>query len=203
MLDEIERQRIAAAIKAAEQRTTGEIVCIVAQEASSYRSWAIFLAAATGFATPGMLLLLTSWGAGVIWLAQLVTASLAGFVLLWRPLRLALTPQFLKRERAREAAHRQFVARGLQETTGRTGVLVFVAVAERYVEVIADEGVAKLAGEATWRDSVDDLVAAIQAGRMADGMEQVATRIGTILASHYPADPDRARNELPDHVIML
>ncbi|MFC0284314.1 TPM domain-containing protein [Camelimonas abortus] len=203
MLDEAGRRRVAEAIRAAEARTTGEIVCIVAREASSYRSWAIFLAAAVGFAAPGFLIVFTSWGPAPVWMAQLAAAALAGGALLWRPLRLALTPQFLKRERACEAARRQFAARGLQATAGRTGVLVFVAVSERHVEVIPDEGVAALAGEAAWRAAVEDLVTAIRAGRVAEGMEQVVTRIGAILAEHFPAAPGETRNELPDHVIML
>ena len=203
MLDEAGRKRVAAAIADAERRTTGEIVCIVARAASEYRSWALFLAAAAGFATPGVLLLATNWGAGRIWLAQIVVTLLLGAILAWRPARLALTPGFLKRERAREAAHRQFAARGLSATLGRTGVLIFVAASERYVEVIADEGVACCVDETAWREAVDDLVSAIQSGRVDDGLAAVVTRIGAILARHHPASPDRKENELPDHVILL
>jgi len=203
MLDEAGRKRVAAAIADAERGTTGEIVCIVARAASEYRSWALFLAASAGFATPGVLLLTTGWGAGRIWLAQIIVTALLGAVLAWRPARMALTPGFLKRERAREAAHRQFAARGLSATSGRTGVLIFLAAGEHYVEVIADEGVASCVEEAAWRTAVDDLVGAIQADRVADGLVAVVTRIGAVLALHHPALPGQKENELADHVILL
>jgi hypothetical protein len=44
-------------------------------------------------------------------------------------------------ERAHAAARREFFAHGLTGTRGRTGVLVYVALAERYAEIVADKGV--------------------------------------------------------------
>lgn len=203
MLDEVDRQRVAEAIAEAERQTTGEIVCIVARSASEYRSWALFVAAAAGFATPGVLLLATSWRAGYIWLAQLLVTLLFGLLLAWKPARLALTPGFLKRERAREAAHRQFVARGLAMTQGRTGVLIYMAASERYVEVIADAGIASRVQHEAWGEAVEDLVKAIQAGNVGDGLVTVVSRIGVILAEHHPVTDLKKTNELADHVILL
>lgn len=203
MLSDAERSAVATAIAGAEQRTTGEIVCIIAREASAYRSWALFLASAAGFATPGVLLALTTWSAGLIWAVQLLVALGVGLLLWPRRLRLALTPGFLKRERARDAAHRQFIARGLQATSGRTGVLIYIAASERYVEVIADDGVAALAGEAEWRSAVEQLVVALRAGAPGAGLIQVVERLGALLAQHYPAEPEAPLNQLPDHVILM
>lgn len=203
MLDEAERQRVADAVAAAERLTTGEIVCVIAPSASAYRSWALFLAAAIGFVAPGFLMLATGWGPGRIWVAQLAVTLVAGALLAWAPLRLALTPGFLKRERARDAAHRQFAARGLSATRGRTGVLIFLAANERYVEVIADEGVACCVDAAAWRAAVEELVSAIQAGRIGDGLVAVVARIGAILSEHHPATGAPRENELPNHVIVL
>lgn len=203
MLDETDRQRVAAAIAAAERQTTGEIVCIVARAASEYRSWALFLAAAAGFATPGILLVSTNWRAAYIWLAQLVVTLLLGLLLAWKPARLALTPAFLKRERAREAAHRQFAARGLSSTQGRTGVLIYIAASERYVEVIADQGVAGSVSNDAWGTAIEDLVTAIRAGRTGDGLVNVVTRFGEILSELHPASDATNANELADHVILI
>ena len=47
----------------------------------------------------------------------------------------------MKHERAHQEALRQFAAHGLQHTKLRTGVLIFVSVAERYAEVLADAGI--------------------------------------------------------------
>jgi hypothetical protein len=51
------------------------------------------------------------------------------------------TPRRWQRERAHAAARREFFAHGLTGTRGRTGVLVYVALAERYAEIVADKGV--------------------------------------------------------------
>jgi putative membrane protein len=104
--------------------------------------------------------------------------------------------------RAREAAAREFAARGLTRTRGRTGVLLYVAVAERYAEVIADTGLAQAADEAVWREIITELVAALTGGRAADGLVEAVARIGRVLAECAPRRADDA-DELPNKVIVI
>ena len=59
----------------------------------------------------------------------------------WEPLRLAVTPRSIQRARAHEKAVEQFLAQNMHTTRDRTGVLIYVAVAEHYVEIIADDGI--------------------------------------------------------------
>ena len=71
----------------------------------------------------------------------------------------------MKRERAHAAAMRQFLAQGMQKTEGRTGVLIFAAAAERYVEIIADGGINAKVTQDVWDAAVAALIAAIKDGR--------------------------------------
>ena len=149
-LTDEERARVDAAVRAAEAGTAGEIVCVVARESSDYRLVPVVWAALAALALPWPLAAFTEWSVQRLHLAQL--ALFAGLVaaLSWPPLRMALVPGAMRRRRAHETAVRQFQARRLAGTRGRTGVLVFVSVAERYAEVIADEGVASRVGPEVW-----------------------------------------------------
>ena len=87
-------------------------------------------------------------------------------------------------------------------TRARTGVLIFVAVAEHYVEIIADEGINALVPPGTWDKAVADFVERVRAGRVAEGFLAVVEVVGTRLAEHFPRAADD-RDELPDRAREL
>jgi putative membrane protein len=90
----------------------------------------------------------------------------------------------------------------LHTTAGRTGVLLFVSVAERHAEIVADKGIDALVPKGTWKAIIDQLTAAIGNGNATEGFVVAIGAIGTALAQHFPPgahDP----NELPDHLIIL
>jgi len=118
------------------------------------------------------------------------------------PVRRALTPRALKAAAVRRAAMEQFLGQGLHLTRDRTGVLIFAALAERRVEVIADEGIYKAAPQTVWDEVRADLVAGLARGRIADGFVAAVTRTGQILSAHVPVRTGD-RNELPDGLTIL
>ncbi|MGH1558338.1 TPM domain-containing protein [Caulobacter segnis] len=100
---------------------------------------------------------------------QLAVFVAAALLVSIPPVRRALTPASLKAARVRRAAMEQFLSHGLHVTRDRTGVLIFAALAERRVEVIADEGIYKAAPDTVWDQVVADLVGGLKAGKIADG----------------------------------
>ncbi len=101
----------------------------------------------------------------------------------------------------REAAQFAFWSRGLSRTRGRTGVLLFLAVAERHAEIVADEGIlARIAPEA-WSGVLRDLMAALARGEAEAGLIRAVERIGAALAAEFPAAPGDT-DELPNRVIV-
>jgi putative membrane protein len=202
MLSEEERARVAAAIRDAERRTAGEIVVVVAARASAYRSVPLLYALLGGLAVPWPLIWLTGLSAARIFAIQLAAALVLMILLSLPQRRFAFVPAFIRRSRCREAAAREFLARGLTRTRERTGVLIYVAAAEHYAEVVADSGIADRVDEQVWRDTITGLVEALRGGRAADGLVAAVTRVGDILARHVPpraADTD----ELPNKVILI
>jgi putative membrane protein len=114
---------------------------------------------------------------------------------------MALVPRAVRRARAHRAAVEQFFARGLTRTKDRTGVLIFVSLAERYARIVADEGIASKVKNAEWQAAVDALTAHFRDGRLVEGFVAAIERCGAVLAAHAP--PHGAGDELPDRIYVV
>lgn len=201
MISNEDRDRISAAIQAAEQKTAGEIVCVLLRSSSAYSYVPILWASFVALALPWALVAFTQMSVTRILAAQGATYILTALALSWTPLRVALVPRPIKRTRAHRASMEQFFARGVARTGNRMGVMIFVSLAEHYAHVVADDGVAARVEHAVWRDAVDSLTAEIAKGRIADGFIAAIGRCGAVLAEHAP--PDGAPHVLPDRIYVL
>ena len=119
-----------------------------------------------------------------------------------RPMRYRLVPKAVLTERAHARAVEQFLVQNLNTTAGRTGVLIFVSVAERYAEILADAGIRQKVPEGAWQEIVDEMTAEIGRGRTADGFVAAIERVGQHLATHFPPGSAPA-NTLSNHLIVL
>src|ERR1700761_2004747 len=189
---------VSAAIREAERRTCGQLVCVLAHSSSAYVHIPILWASVLALITPWPLIVLTQWSVERIFMAQLAVFIVAGLAFSFMPLRLALVPKAVKRSRAHRAALEQFVLRGITRTKNRSGVLIFVSLAEHYARIIADEGIAAKVGNAEWQAAIDALTAHMRDGRIAAGFTAAIERCSAVLAAHAP--PDGSPNELPDRL---
>lgn len=192
---------VTAAIREAEKRTCGQIVCVLAHAASAYAHVPILWSSLLALFTPWPLIYFTPWSVQRIFLAQLIVFLVAALAFSWAPLRILLVPRALQRVRAHRAALEQFVLRGISRKRNRCGVLVFVSLAERYARIIADEGVAEKVHASEWQAAIDALTMHMRDGRIAAGFIAAIERCGTVLAEHAP--PDGSRHELPDRLYVI
>jgi putative membrane protein len=192
---------VSAAIREAEKRTCGQIVCVLAHSSSSYNYIPILWASVLALLTPWPLIYFTQWSVQRIFLLQLVVFIVAGLVFSFMPLRLALVPRPVRRARAHRAALEQFFVRGISRTTNRSGVLIFVSLAEHYARIVTDEGIAAKVPNAEWQAAIDALTAHMRDGRIALGFLAAIERCGAVLATHAP--PDGSGNELPDRLYVM
>lgn len=202
LISEADRARIADAITAAEQHTSGEIVAIIAADSSSYLHVPFLWGALAALIVPWPFVLFTWWPIQHIYLLQIAVFAALALALLWPPLRLALVPRSIRHRRAHRRAGEQFLAQNLHTTAGRTGVLIFVSVAERYAEILADAGIHGRVDEREWQSIVDGLTKAMSQGRVVDGFVAAIDAVGKRLAEHFPPgshDP----HALPNHLIVL
>ena len=197
-----DRQRISAAIRAAEAKTSGEIVCVLARRSADSTALPILIAALAALALPWFLIALTALPVQqILWLQLALFLCLAVLLCLPR-VRIALLPPATRRAVAHRVAMEQFVLRGVGRTKDRTGVLIFVSLAERYARIIADDGIAQRVAQSAWRGAVDALTAHMREGRIADGFVEAIGRCSDVLASHFPR-ADAERDELPDRIYLI
>jgi putative membrane protein len=194
-------EAVATAIREAEQETSGQIVCVLAHASSSYAHIPILWATALALFAPWPLIDFTQLSVQRIFLIQLVVFIVAGLIFSWMPLRLLLVPRALQRARAHRAAIEQFVIRGISHTRNRTGILIFVSLAEHYARIIADEGIAAKVPASEWQAAIDALTAHMRDKHIAAGFGAAIARCGEVLARHAP--PNGATNELPDRLYIV
>jgi len=197
-----DQQRIAEAITRAEKATSGEIVAVVASESSTYLYAPFLWASVIALLVPWPLIMWTWWPATWIYLAQLAVFAAVLVPTLPRPIRHRLVPKRIKHARAHRRAMEQFVAQNLHTTAGRTGVLIFISIAERYAEIIADAGIEARVPNGTWQEIVTALTSAFAAENHTEGFIAAIDAVGGHLATHFPPGSCDA-NELPDHLIVL
>jgi putative membrane protein len=202
LVTEDARSRIAEAIAAAERNTAGEIVVVIAPRCDDYAFVPLAWAAIIALAVPPILYAFLWLSPVTIYAIAIATFAVLAVILgLW-PVRLAVTPRALRRKHARRCAREQFLTQELHTTAGRTGVLIFVALAERYCEIIADTAVGAKVPAEKWRDIIERLLNEIRAGRGVGGLVGAIGAAGAILAAHFPPGADNP-DELPDHLIVL
>jgi putative membrane protein len=96
----------------------------------------------------------------------------------------------------------QFHIRGIARKKDRTGVLIFVSLAERYARIIADDGIAARMPQSEWQGAVDALVAHMRGGRIADGFIAAIEVCGKVLATNFPRT-ETSRDQLPDRIYLI
>ena len=124
------------------------------------------------------------------------------FILKWRPLRMLLTPGSTKTRRVRRRAIMLFKAGAERRTIGRTGILIYLSMAEHRAEIVGDEAITKVTTPETWGEAMAALLTDVKQGRPADGIVAAVGIIGEVLAQHFPKSGEDT-NEIPDKLIEL
>ena len=121
-------------------------------------------------------------------------AFIAEAELHWAQLWRGLTP----RSRAKQV----FALHDVWNTEENNGVLIYVLLADRAVEIVADRAIDARVGEEEWSAICRAMQAEFAAGRYADGAIAGVRAVSALLAKHFPANGAR-RNELGDRPILI
>ena len=190
-ISDIDRVRIAGAIREVQKQTQGELVAVIANQADEYRFVPLLWAGGLALLVPLPLMpLVETFSSLQIYEIQIALFLAAALILRWPPIKMRLVPQPLKRQQAGRLARTQFLDRGLHHAKGGMGIMIFVAVAERYVEIMADQGIDDQVPPGTWESIVTDFVATVRAGRVADAFVGAVEECGQHLAEQFPAHPE-------------
>ena len=99
---------------------------------------------------------------------------------------------------ARERALEHFTRLRIWDTEDNAGVLVYLLLADRRVEIVADRGINALVGDTAWETICGSMQQEFAAGRFEAGTLSGLASIGDLLAQHFPAGEGGNPNELPD-----
>jgi len=197
-----EKQRIEAAVKAAELKTSGEIVPMVVDESYDYPRaeilgggiLALFLAA----------LLVWFSGHDSVWL------FLPLFILLFFACKSLLhhVPGLKRRlihpaeiaAEVEEKALVAFIEQGLHHTRDSTGILILVSLFERRVHVLADQGINSVVAPQVWDEIVAIVTDGIKQNRTCDAICKAVARCGELLTENFPRKEDDT-DELPNLIV--
>ena len=106
----------------------------------------------------------------------------------------------------RERAVTQFGKLRVWDTEHDNGVLIYLLLAERAIEIVADRALARAVAPEVWQAIAGHMGAAFRAGRYEDGLTQALAEVSALLAEHFPAPadapPDALVNELPDAPVL-
>jgi uncharacterized membrane protein len=109
----------------------------------------------------------------------------------------------LKGVSPRARALEMFGALNVWDTDENCGVLVYLLLADRDVEIVADRGIHAKVGEEAWVAICREMEAAFAKRRFEDGVLAGIGKINAILAEHFPRTGAAGKNELPDRPILL
>jgi len=213
-LTQTQKTSLREQIQQAESNTTAEIVTVIANQSDGYRYIPMLWAAIISLSLPGMYFLyqhvvnagwqyphesisMARW-----YMMQVLTFLGLGTLFQFTKLRLWLIPKSVKSHRAQRHAHEQFFVQKLHLTEHGTGVLIFVSVAEHYVEIIVDKAIADAIDNSVWQETIDEFIQHIRNGDIAAGFASTVSHCTEVLTEHFPAQHERP-DELSNHLIEI
>jgi uncharacterized membrane protein len=103
--------------------------------------------------------------------------------------------------RARERAIVMFGELRVWDTEANNGVLIYLLLADRAIEIVADRGIAHHVPAEHWRSIVAGMGQAFRDGHYEQGLVAAIAAVNAVLARHFPLAQGQANpNELPDRV---
>jgi len=219
---EADHDKVTEAVRVAEAKSAGEIVTIVAARSDSYHDVGLHYAVLAMLSVPvGLYLapqgwidwwlaLLLGWNAEptrtqlALWMFVKLTAAflIVRYVMAWMPLRMALTPRRTKIRRVHRRAVEVFRTGCELKTRGRSGVLIYLSLAEHRAEIVADQAIVEKVPADVWVAALTALIDEVKAGRPGDGLAKAVEMVGDVLAPILPPVP-HDQNELPDRLVEL
>jgi putative membrane protein len=186
-----ERNRIEAAVTASEIRTSAEFAVVVARASDEYALFPLLWAGLLALSTGGVIAIAAPMiSVGMSFAIQAGVFIAAGLLLQLKSLRPRLVPPMLQRECAARMAQLQFANLVNERTHGDVGLLLFVSLAERHVEILVDNGIAGRIPQTAFQNIIDGFIRDVHQGRIAEGFIAAIEACTLVLQQHFPARPD-------------
>ncbi len=90
----------------------------------------------------------------------------------------------------------------MEKTSARNAVLVYLAVKDRQLAILGDQGIHEKVGEVFWQQQVSKILSEFQRDHFAAAIARMIKEIGDALRTHFPFDRQSDVNELPDDIVF-
>jgi putative membrane protein len=194
-----------------EKTTSGEIVPMVVEQSDTYSSakWRAVFSISTAAAIVFLLIwgptrlwgglgLVDLWAFPLVYLGSF--ALLTGLFELFPRLRRPWILTSEKNNAIARATLTEFMTNGLGNTRDRTGIIIYISLMEKRVQIYADSGINSKVSDGTWTKPVQMIVTGIKENRFTEALIEALEYCGSILTEHCPPRPDDT-NELDDLII--
>jgi len=191
----------AEAIVSIEDRSSAEVMIAVRHHSGTYLHADLILGGLAGIATLAFTLFSSyEFSFLSILIDPVIVGGLIGLLSTQLPLvRRALTRKRVRRAQVQTAARAAFYEKGVRMTSGRTGMLVYMSLLERSVEVVVDKGVEEAVPPGPWQEAVARIEETLQRTMDATVTAKSIMELGPICEPVLPRSEDDV-NELPDEV---
>ena len=89
------------------------------------------------------------------------------------------------------------------DTEHNSGVLIYVQLVDRAIEIVADRGIATRLPDAVWKDICTRMQTHFAAQDFERGAVQGVIEVSDLLVTQFPSDGTAEANELPDRPVVL
>lgn len=113
------------------------------------------------------------------------------------------TLPLLRDQSARDRAVEVFSQLRVWDTEHNNGVLIYLLLADRNVEIIADRGINVRVGSEEWERICREMEIAFRQGRFESGVIAGISAVGSHLQKHFLTEREGGENELPDTPVIL
>ncbi len=217
-LSKDEMKKIGSAVKKAESKTSGEIATAIIKESYNYAIYELIFAVIVGFLYFVIMMFFSGsieqllqgkfWDYSVNYLimfygfSTFIVITIFYFIGNISSIDRLIVPKKILIQKVQERATRYFMESGVYNTKDRTGILIFISIMERRVELLADSGINEKIPKEKWQSIVDDIIKGIKQNEIALHLTNSIKECGDLLAEHFPIQADD-KNELTDDIDIL
>jgi len=191
-------ETLAGCIQEIERNTDAEVVVVVRARSANYAHADYLFGSALAFVVLLVILFVPFPFPEYFVPIDVALGFAIGSIISWRSnsVRRLFSTEKFRRKSVRTAAAAMFYEAGIANTNAEMGVLIYLSLLERRLELIADRGVLKKVPAHDWNHELFELHK-VGENPDAKSFQEAIQRLGKVLATHVPATGENP-NELPD-----
>lgn len=197
-----EKEQIQEEIKNLEKKSSAELVAVITKYSSSYK-YEILVFSLLVSVFISIVLLFTN--INTIEFFQIQVLSFFALYLLtnsFKKIVLLFLPKRYKYEKASINAKKEFYNLGIKDTKTKLGIMFYVSIEEKYVEIITDSGIKSKISDNYWQDIVDEFIKDVKNNQFSKGYKKAIKECSNTLIDNFPIQ-ENDKNELSNEVIEL